>query len=285
MMIAGRRLPAGAAERAHASRWTRRSAPPRPSSPTCTQAARRRRRRRRARRAGPRAAAAPGEAEGATTSGPPATARRSRTAPPPSPTAGRHYQLVRRPGLGRRSCSGTSAGRATGGARRRGPCGRAGATPTSRRGCRRSPTCATAYFRARAAEGAGRRWRARRWPTGAPPRARSTASSTRGRGRRSISRRRAPTRANARVQRDHAENDYAVARAELNQAMGIDRRHRLRRRRRDVAAVAGEASPVGALIDEAMRARPDVAALDAQIRAQELTVRAARGGYWPIAER
>ncbi len=38
--------------------------------------------------------------------------------------------------------------------------------------------------------------------------------------------------ANARVQVIRAENGYAVARAQLNQAMGIDRRHRLRGRRR-----------------------------------------------------
>jgi outer membrane protein len=87
--------------------------------------------------------------------------------------------------------------------------------------------------------------------------------------------------ANARVQVIRSENSYAVARAELNQAMGTtgDTDY-------DVAEEAlppqpGETSAVGALIDEAIRARPDVAAMEAQIRAQELTIKATRGGYWP----
>ncbi len=87
--------------------------------------------------------------------------------------------------------------------------------------------------------------------------------------------------ANARVQVIRSENNYAVARAELNQAMGTtgDTDY-------DVADATlppqpGEASGVGALIDEAIRARPDLAAMVAQIRAQELTVKATRDSYWP----
>jgi outer membrane protein len=88
-------------------------------------------------------------------------------------------------------------------------------------------------------------------------------------------------RANARVAVIRAETGYEVARAELNQAMGqvgdIDY---------DVAeqtlpAVPGEIGPTGPLIDEAIKARPDLAALDAEVRAQELTARAARGAYLP----
>jgi outer membrane protein len=88
-------------------------------------------------------------------------------------------------------------------------------------------------------------------------------------------------RANAQVGVIRAENEYIVARAELNQAMGItgDTDY-------DVAdeifpAVSGEAGAIGGLIDEAIRARPDVAALEAQVHAQELTARAARGAYLP----
>jgi outer membrane protein len=88
--------------------------------------------------------------------------------------------------------------------------------------------------------------------------------------------------ANARVGLIRADNDFTVARAELNQAMGIagDTAY-------DVAddsfpPVPGETGPIGPLIDEAIRARPDLAALDSKVRAQELAARAARGGYWPI---
>jgi outer membrane protein len=89
------------------------------------------------------------------------------------------------------------------------------------------------------------------------------------------------TSANARVGVIRTENDFTVARAELNQAMGTagDTDY-------DVAddgfpPVPGETGPIGPLIDEAIRARPDLAALDRQVQAQELAARAARGGYWP----
>jgi len=87
--------------------------------------------------------------------------------------------------------------------------------------------------------------------------------------------------ANARVGLIRTETDFTNARAELNQAMGVaaDTDY-------DVAddgfpPVPGEGGPVGPLIDEAIRARPDVAALDSRVRAQELAARAARGAYGP----
>ena len=87
--------------------------------------------------------------------------------------------------------------------------------------------------------------------------------------------------ANARVQVIRSENSYAVARAELNQAMGTTGDTDYDVADETLAPQPGEASAVGALIDEAIRARPDVAAMEAQIRAQELTVKATRDGYWP----
>jgi outer membrane protein len=47
------------------------------------------------------------------------------------------------------------------------------------------------------------------------------------------------------------------------------------------AAVDGEVQPVATLVDEALRARPDRAALDEQIHADELSRRAAVGSYGP----
>ena len=87
--------------------------------------------------------------------------------------------------------------------------------------------------------------------------------------------------ANARVQVIRSENSYAVARAELNQAMGTTGDTEYDVAEQMLPPQPGEASAVGALIDEAIRARPDVAAMEAQIRAQELTIRATRDGYWP----
>jgi outer membrane protein len=87
--------------------------------------------------------------------------------------------------------------------------------------------------------------------------------------------------ANARVGVIRAENDYTVARAELNQAMGVAGDTDYDVTDDSFAPVPGETGGIGPLIDEAIRARPDVAALQAQVRAQELTARAARGAYWP----
>jgi outer membrane protein len=87
--------------------------------------------------------------------------------------------------------------------------------------------------------------------------------------------------ANARVGVIRAENDYIVARAELNQAMGLAGDTDYDVTDDSFPAVPGETGGVAPLIDEAIRARPDVAALRAQVRAQELTASAARGAYWP----
>ena len=87
--------------------------------------------------------------------------------------------------------------------------------------------------------------------------------------------------ANAEVALINAQNDYATARAALNQAMGVE-----------AAAgyeVVGAASPpfpgedaaLETLVEEALRARPDVAARIAQLRAQDLTNKATKGRYGP----
>ena len=88
-------------------------------------------------------------------------------------------------------------------------------------------------------------------------------------------------RANARVGVIKTENDFTVARAELNQAMGVAGDTDYDVAEDSLAPVPGETGPLGALIDEAIRARPDLAALESKVRAQELAARAARGGYWP----
>jgi outer membrane protein len=87
--------------------------------------------------------------------------------------------------------------------------------------------------------------------------------------------------ANARVQVIKAENGYAVARAQLNQAMGTTGDTAYEVTDDTLPSQPGEGAEVGPLIDEALRARPDVAAMESQIHAQELTLRATRNGYWP----
>jgi len=87
--------------------------------------------------------------------------------------------------------------------------------------------------------------------------------------------------ANARVALINADNAYATARAQLNEAMGVAGPIDYEVGDETLAAVDAEARPTDALVDEALRARPDVRALAQQILAQELTRRAARAGYWP----
>jgi len=89
-------------------------------------------------------------------------------------------------------------------------------------------------------------------------------------------------RANAHVQVIEAENAYASARAELNQAMGVAGPIDYDVGDESFAPVDVEAQPVPTLVDEALRARPERAALDAQIAGQEMARRAARAGYAPI---
>jgi outer membrane protein len=88
-------------------------------------------------------------------------------------------------------------------------------------------------------------------------------------------------RANAQVQLINAENAYATAKAQLNQAMGVEESTEYAVGAEAIPAVAGEDQGLDALVEEAVRARPDIAALDEQARAQELTARAIEGGYGP----
>jgi len=89
-------------------------------------------------------------------------------------------------------------------------------------------------------------------------------------------------RANARVGVIRAENDFTVSRAELNRAMGVAGDTDYDVADDTLTTVPGETGAIGALIEEAIQARPDVAALDRQVQAQELTARAIRGNYWPV---
>jgi outer membrane protein len=88
-------------------------------------------------------------------------------------------------------------------------------------------------------------------------------------------------RATARVQLIDAENAYSIARAALNQAMGVTGPIDYDVADESFPKLDAEALPVATLVDEALRVRPDRAALDEQIHAQELARRAAAGAYGP----
>jgi outer membrane protein len=88
-------------------------------------------------------------------------------------------------------------------------------------------------------------------------------------------------RANAEVSRIGAVAGYQTARAQLNQAMGIEATTEFEVADDQLAEVEGEDASIDLLVEEALKARPEVAALEAQQRAGEASVSAARGGWWP----
>jgi outer membrane protein len=87
--------------------------------------------------------------------------------------------------------------------------------------------------------------------------------------------------ANAEVALINAQNDYATARALLNQAMGVEAPATYEVSGAASPPLPGEGTPLETLVDEALRARPDVAAKIAQLRAQDLTNKATAGRYGP----
>ena len=88
-------------------------------------------------------------------------------------------------------------------------------------------------------------------------------------------------RANAVVQVVNAENAYATAKAQLNQAMGVDATADYDVAEDPLPAVDGEDQSTDALLPEALDARPEFATLSAQVKAQEMTVRAVSSNWWP----
>ena len=88
-------------------------------------------------------------------------------------------------------------------------------------------------------------------------------------------------RANAAVTLVQAENAYLTEKAQLNQAMGVEEAIDYEVGDDALPPVQGEEQPLETLLAEAVRSRPALAALEAQARAQELTLSASRAGHWP----
>ncbi|HJX64704.1 MAG TPA: TolC family protein [Polyangia bacterium] len=88
-------------------------------------------------------------------------------------------------------------------------------------------------------------------------------------------------RATARVQLINAQNGYDVAKAQLNLAMGVEGSIDYDVEAAAAEPVPGEESTTDDLLPLALKARPDLRALAEQVRAQEATISAIRGGYAP----
>jgi outer membrane protein len=87
--------------------------------------------------------------------------------------------------------------------------------------------------------------------------------------------------ANARVQLITAQNNYETAKAQLNQAAGIPGDTDYDVGDEIVGPVEDEDQPLETLVGKAILARPELSNLVKQREAQEVAVRAARGGYGP----
>lgn len=78
-----------------------------------------------------------------------------------------------------------------------------------------------------------------------------------------------------------AENDLALAKADLGRAMGEEATPDYDLAPDEIPAVAGEAEPQADLAKRALQRRPDIASLGHRIHADEHALAAARGGYGP----
>ncbi len=88
--------------------------------------------------------------------------------------------------------------------------------------------------------------------------------------------------ANARLLLINAQNGYEVAKAQLNQAMGVARDTDYEVADESIPPIEGEDSSLDALVSKALASRPEVTALARQREANELTVRSLKGGYGPV---
>jgi outer membrane protein len=90
--------------------------------------------------------------------------------------------------------------------------------------------------------------------------------------------------ANAEVTLINAQNDYATARVVLNQAMGVEADINYDVEPTVSAPIPGEASSLDGLVDEALKARPEIASLQAQVRSQVMSNKSVYGKYWPTLQ-
>ncbi|HLK93454.1 MAG TPA: TolC family protein [Polyangia bacterium] len=88
-------------------------------------------------------------------------------------------------------------------------------------------------------------------------------------------------RATAQLQLITAENSYAVAKAMLNQAMGVERSVDYDLADEEMPPVVGEDGNVEVLVDDAKQKRPEMANLRFNLKSQQLGLLSARDMYWP----
>ncbi len=87
--------------------------------------------------------------------------------------------------------------------------------------------------------------------------------------------------ANARVSLVQAENNYALAKVNLQRAMGVEELVDFEVADQQLGQLSGEDAPLADLLKEALQARPDVLASRRDLSASELSAEAAKGVFGP----
>jgi outer membrane protein len=87
--------------------------------------------------------------------------------------------------------------------------------------------------------------------------------------------------ANARVAFINAQNAYAVSKAQLNQAMGVEGSTHYDVANDTLPTVKDEGANIDQLVKEAVAVRPEFEALQKQIESTQYQLQSVRGGYWP----
>ena len=87
--------------------------------------------------------------------------------------------------------------------------------------------------------------------------------------------------ATARVQLINAQNNYSQARAQLNAAMGVEGPIDFDVADQSLGPTRGEDAPIDRLLAEALHARPEMASLGDQVRAEQLNLKSVQGQYGP----
>jgi outer membrane protein len=86
---------------------------------------------------------------------------------------------------------------------------------------------------------------------------------------------------NDRVALITAQNNYEIAKAQLNQSMGVVGDTNYDVAEEGLAAVTGEDGPDDRLVETALATRPEIVAYEKTREANQLTVRSLKGGYGP----
>src|SRR5262252_102149 len=87
--------------------------------------------------------------------------------------------------------------------------------------------------------------------------------------------------ANARVQLITAQNNYETSKAQLNQTIGVERSTDYEVGNETLPPYPNEDKPLEPLLDDALKARPELSSVEQSLRAQRFIASSVKGAYFP----